>query len=175
MRCLAILVLPFALAAQSGDSSKVTEALISEIQQLRLAIERSTLLNARTQLAISQFQLQEGTVARLTNQLTEVRTQAPGLAGHRKRLADNIQHFEQQRLTPEYASGPKKEEMDAQIKQFKSELEQANAMEVSRSAREGELTSALQAAQAQIAASRARIDEMERALDAAIQQLLKKK
>jgi chromosome segregation ATPase len=174
MRCLAILVLPFALAAQSGDNGKVTEALISEIQQLRLAIERSTLLNARTQLAISQFQLQETTVARLTSQLTEVRTQGPGLNGHRTRLTDQIQQFEQQRLTPEYSSASKKAELDAQIRQFKSELEQANAMEVSRSAREGELTSALQAAQAQIAASRARIDEMERALDAAIQQLLKK-
>jgi len=174
MRYLAILALPLALAAQSGDNGKVTEALISEIQQLRLAIERSTLLNARTQLAISQFQLQETTVARLSNQLTEVRTQAPGLAGHRTRLTDAIQQAEQQRTAPEYASGPKKEQLEAEIRQFKGELEQANAMEIGRSAREGELASALQAAQSQIAASRARIDEMERALDAAIQQLLKK-
>jgi DNA repair exonuclease SbcCD ATPase subunit len=174
MRCLAILVLPFALAAQSGDSGKVTEALISEIQQLRLAIERSTLLNARTQLAISQFQLQETTIARLTTQLNEVRTQAPGLSGHRTRLTGAIEQSEQQRTAPEYASGPKREQLEGQIREFKSELEQANAMEVSRSAREGELASALQAAQSQIAASRARIDEMERALDAAIQQLLKK-
>jgi len=106
--------------------------------------------------------------------LNDVRTQGPSLAGHRTRLTDALQQFEQQRTTPEYASGPKKDELEAQIRQFKSELEQANATELSRSAREGELTSALQAAQAQIAASRARIDEMERALDAAIQQLLKK-
>jgi chromosome segregation ATPase len=173
MRCLAILALPLALAAQSSDN-KVTEALISEIQQLRLAIERSTLLNARTQLAISQFQLQETTVARLATQLNEVRTQAPGLNGHRTRLTDAIQESEQRRTAPEYASGPKKEQLEVEIRQFKGELDQANAMEISRSAREGELTAQLQAAQAQIAASRARIDEMERALDAAIQQLLKK-
>jgi len=174
MRYLAIFVLPLALGAQTADTGKVTEALISEIQQLRLAIERSTLLNARTQLAISQFQLQETSVARLTSQLNDVRTQAPGLNGQRTRLTNMIEHFEQQRTMPEYASGPKKEELEAQIRQFKGEMEQANAMEISRSAREGELAAALQAAQAQIAASRARIDEMERALDAAIQQLLKK-
>src|SRR3954468_18393201 len=101
MRYLAFLAVPFVLAAQSAESDqRITQALISEIQQLRLAIERSTLLNARTQLAISQFQLQETTVARLTSQLTEVRTQGPGLNGHRTRLADSIQHFEQQRTMP---------------------------------------------------------------------------
>jgi hypothetical protein len=174
MRCLAIFVLPLALAAQSGDNGKVTEALISEIQQLRLAIERSTLLNARTQLAISQFQLQETTVARLASQLNDVHMQTPGLNGRRTRLTDAIQHMEQQKLTPEFASGPKKEQLESELRDSKIELEQANAMQVSFSAREGELAAALQAAQAQIAASRARIDEMERALDAAIQQLLKK-
>jgi hypothetical protein len=65
VRYLLFLFLPLALCAQSADTdSRVTQALISEIQQLRLAIERSTLLNARTQLAISQFQLQEQSVAR---------------------------------------------------------------------------------------------------------------
>ena len=40
MRYLLFLSLPFALAAQSAESDqRVTQALISEIQQLRLAIE----------------------------------------------------------------------------------------------------------------------------------------
>ena len=56
MRVLVLFALPIVLAAQPAESGdKVTQALISEIQQLRLAIERSTLLNARTQLAISQM------------------------------------------------------------------------------------------------------------------------
>jgi chromosome segregation ATPase len=173
MRYFAIFVLPLALAAQPADSGdKLTQALISEIQQLRLAIERSTLLGARTQLSISQMQMQETTVSHVSQQLAEVRAQAPGIAGHRARLAESIQNFEQHLAAAPPAAKP---DLESQIRQFKAELDQANTLEVSRSTRESELASQLQAAQAQIADSRARIADLERALDAAIQQLLKAK
>ncbi len=175
MRYLAILAFPVVLAAQPSENEKVTQALISEIQQLRLAIERSTLLGARTQLSISQMQLQETSVARITQQLGDLRAQGPGLAGHRTRLAENIRDLEQRRTSPEYASGAKKEELETMLKSVKLELDQANATELNRSTRESELASQLQAAQAEIADSRARIAELERALDSAIQQLLKPK
>src|SRR3954451_749037 len=172
MRYFCLFVLPLALSAQSAESEqRVTQALISEIQQLRLAIERSTLLNARTQLAISQFQMQETSVARLTTQLNEVKMQGTGMSGHKIRLAEQIKDMETTRTTAEPAFAKK---LDVQIRDAKLELEQAMLLETNRSAREGELTSQLQAVQNQIAASRARIDEMERALDTAIQQLLKK-
>jgi hypothetical protein len=172
VRYLLFLFLPLALCAQSADTdSRVTQALISEIQQLRLAIERSTLLNARTQLAISQFQLQEQSVARLTTQLSEVRARGAEGGGMLKRLAQEIQETEQRRTTAD----PKiARELDDHIRDMKARLEQFTAMETTRSAREGELTVQLQQAQSNIAASRSRIDEMERALDAAIQQMLKK-
>ena len=98
MRYLRFLAVPFVLAAQSAESDqRVTQTLISEIQQLRLAIERSTLLNARTQLAISQLQMQETAVARLTAQLDEVRAQAPGI-DRRTRLA--LAEHDQEREEP---------------------------------------------------------------------------
>src|SRR5678815_2776293 len=62
MRYFAILlaVYPAAAFAQpAAADSNVLQALLSEVQQLRMAIERSTLLGTRTQLAISQLQLQE--------------------------------------------------------------------------------------------------------------------
>lgn len=173
MRYLAVFLLPFALAAQPAESDKVAQALVSEIQQLRLAIERSTLLNARSQLAIGQLQLQETAVARLSTQWSDVRAQGAASASHRAQLAESLHDAEQFRDRPEFATGPKKDQLEAQIKDEKFQLEQANAIETNRSAREGELSSQLQAAQAQIAESRARIAEMERALDAAIQQLLR--
>jgi hypothetical protein len=169
MRYFTLLILPLALSAQSAESDqRVTQALINEVHELRLAIERSTLLNARTQLAISQLQVQEQTVARLTTQLNEVKAQAPGLAGMKAMMAQEI---EQEQRRP--ATG---DPQTAQVKmnELKGQLERATAMETSRAARESELTSQLMAAQNQIAASRARIEEMERALDAAIQQMLKK-
>jgi hypothetical protein len=173
VRLLVFFSLPFALAAQTADSDqRLTQALIHEIQQLRAAIERSTLLNARTQLAISQLQLQETAMARLTTQLNDVKTQGVGPSMAKNRLTEGIKDLEQRRTT---VSDPKViQQIEAELKEMKFQIEQATAMETSRAAREGELALQLQQAQIQIADSRARIAEMERALDAAIQQMLKK-
>src|SRR5258708_1035326 len=76
MRFLATLILACPLAAlaqQPGNDSRTLETLLSEVQQLRMAIERSTLLGARTQLAISQLQLQEGKVEKLSRDLASAR------------------------------------------------------------------------------------------------------
>src|SRR3954462_4946570 len=108
MRHLLFLAIPFALAAQSAESDqRITQVLISEIQQLRLAIERSTLLNARTQLAISQFQLQETAVSRISQQLNEVKTQAAGMGGHLRQLAEAVKDAEQARTSPEFSDPAK--------------------------------------------------------------------
>src|SRR4051812_25348450 len=100
MRYLTLLLLPLALSAQSAESDqRVTQTLISEIQQLRQAIERSTLLNARTQLAISQFQMQEQTVARLTSQLNDAKNQGAAMSGQRARWAEEVKDLETARTS----------------------------------------------------------------------------
>jgi hypothetical protein len=161
------------LAAQTADSDQqVTRTLISEIQQLRLAIERSTLLNARTQLAVSQLQLQESSLSRIKQQLDDARSQAPGLNGQKVRIAETIKQLEQNRTT---VTDPREAaDLELRLREMRLELDQANAMEQVRSARESDLAMQLQTAQAEIVDSRSRIAEMERALDAAIQQMLKR-
>jgi hypothetical protein len=176
MRYFLFFLVPLVAAAQPAEpDQRITQALITEMRQLRLAIERSTLLGARTQLAISQLQLQEATIARLTQQRNDAQGQATGSKGHRSQLAEMVKDLEKLRQTPEFATPPKRDELDSKITQMKLELEQADAFEVARAAREGEVANQLQAAQNAIADSRSRIAEMERALDTAIQQLLKEK
>src|SRR5262245_35243031 len=88
------------LAAQTAESDqRITQVLISEIQQLRMAIERSTLLGTRTQLAISKLQLQENAVARIKQQLDGVQAQAAGMNGQKIRVAETIKQLEQERAT----------------------------------------------------------------------------
>ena len=176
MRYIVLLLVPFALAAQPAEpDSRVTQALIKEMQQLRLAIERSTLLGARTQLAVSQLQLQDTAVARLKQQYDEVRTNGASINVRRTQFAEEVKDLEQRRTTPEFSNPQKLEMLDSQLKQMKYEMDRSTAEEQIRLAREGDLAVQLQAAQAQIAESRSRIAEMEKALDTAIQQLLKEK
>jgi chromosome segregation ATPase len=168
-RLSTLAVLPVVLFAQSSESdSKIQQALISEIQQLRMAIERSTLLGARTQLAVSQLQLQETSVARLTTQLNDIRMSAPSIARRKAEAEAQMKRWEE--LTP---GKPEYEHAKDILPHLKLELEEATLSEQQRSARENDLANQLQAAQNQIADARNRIAEMERALDAAIQQMLK--
>ena len=169
MRYLAALLFcSMAFAQNAEPDQKIQQTLISEIQQLRLAIERSTLLGARTQLAISQLQLQETSISHLTQQLNDLRMSAPSIARRRTEAEQQLKRLEE--LPP---GKPEYEQVKEAIPHLKLEIEEATATEQQRSAREGELASQLQAAQNRIADSRNRIEEMERALDAAIQQILK--
>jgi hypothetical protein len=168
---LALLLVVLPLTAQSNDS-KTLDALLSEVRELRLAIERSTLLGTRTQLAISQLQLDEAASARIEQQLNSVRNQEPGPA-KLARSAEQIKLLEEALNSPENAAPPKHAELAGILRGFKLELEQATAVEQQRAARESELANQLRNSQAQVADSRNRITQMERALDAAIQQLLK--
>jgi hypothetical protein len=87
MRPLVFLLItcPFAALAQPTENdSRTLQTLLSEVQQLRVAIERSTLLGARTQLAISQLQLQEGKAERLSKDLLDARERKSEIENHRQ-------------------------------------------------------------------------------------------
>jgi chromosome segregation ATPase len=170
--CLFVMAFPLGLFAQTAETDQpVLQKLLVEVQQLRAAIERSTLLGTRTQLAISQLQLQENKVTTLSRQLNDVRDTVAQVSSEKAKLAQRIKSLEE---TPP-ASPDQRRDLEAGLKQLKLELEQFAAAEQRNSGREGDLTSQLQAAQRDVQDSRARITEMERLLDAAIQQMLKVK
>jgi hypothetical protein len=171
-RFLPLLFAVLPLTAQSNDS-KTLESLLTEVRELRLAIERSTLLGARTQLAVSHLQLDEAAATRAAQQLADLRSEGPASTGHVAELTERAKHLEDSRTSPEWTAPQKHDELETLIKQTKLELDQAAAYEQQRAVRESDLASQLQRAQAQVADTRARIAQMEQALDAAIQQLLK--
>ncbi|SPF36969.1 exported hypothetical protein [Candidatus Sulfopaludibacter sp. SbA4] len=170
MRYLLLLAFAMPAFAQKAETDQpVLQTLLAEVQQLRLAIERSTLLGTRAQIALSRLQMDEGTAAKLSQELSEVRRQALSMATKRAELSERTKDLEAR--TPPQGMTP--EQWQFEIKQSKIELEEIAAAEQERTAREAELVGQFQAAQNQLAQSRAAISEMERSLDAAIQQLLK--
>ena len=87
MRYLGILLLAASpLWAQPAENDpRILQTLLSEVQQLRLAVERSTLLGTRTQLAISQLQLQEAKAERLSRELTSLCDETSRLVSQKAR------------------------------------------------------------------------------------------
>jgi hypothetical protein len=169
MRFLSILALSTVpvFAQSTGNDPAVLQSLLTEVQQLRLAIERSTLLGTRTQLALSRLQIQEQTATRLGSQLNDARHQANNASAERSRMADRLRELETRA-----GVDANREAMDM-MKAIKNEMERLATQEQEYRTRESELAGQTQAAQNQLAETRASISEMERSLDAAIQQLLK--
>ena len=175
MRYLTLIFLAATAWGQTADPDpRVLQSLLTEVQQLRLAIERSTLLGARTQLAVSKLQMQETRAAQLSRDLANLRDAAGDLAIEKVRNTERLKSAEEARTSPQFNTPEARNELESQIKQLKLVIEEFGGKEARRAAREGELAVQAQAAQAEVADSRNRIAEMERALDAAIQQLLKR-
>ena len=174
MRYLSLLIVTAAAWGQPADGdSKILQSLLTEVQQLRIAIERSTLLGTRTQLAISKLQMQETRASQLSRELASLRDESPNLAAEKARLTDRLKQAEESRSAPQFSMPETHNDLESQIRQIKIALDETAWREVRRTAREGEIVAQFQAAQAEVFDSRNRIAEMERALDAAIQQLLK--
>ena len=175
MRYLPLLLLAAGAWGQTADSdSRTLQTLLTEVQQLRMAIERSTLLGARTQLTISKLQMQEARASQLSRELAGLRDDVPNIAAEKARIQEELKRAEEARTSPQFSSPDSRADLESRIRQMKLAIEEASAKEARRTAREGELAAQFQAAQAEATDSRNRISEMERALDAAIQQLLKR-
>src|SRR5689334_6054046 len=89
-----LIACPLAVMAQTNGESPVLQSLLTEVQQLRMAIERSTLLGARTQLAISNLQLQEARTTRLSAEHGAAREMAAANAQRKAQIAANIREME---------------------------------------------------------------------------------
>lgn len=171
LRFLPLLALPALLPSQTSDADRATlQALLSEVQQLRIAIERSTLLGARTQIGINMMQIQEGRTARLSQDLDKVRKDILDAQGERAKVAERLKALEDR--LPSVTNPTEHQDIEFAMRQAKLEGEQLAAREQERRAREAELASQLQSEQSQLAELRDRIAEMQRALDNAIQQTL---
>ncbi|HEV3198600.1 MAG TPA: hypothetical protein VGZ73_11845 [Bryobacteraceae bacterium] len=171
---LLVAVCPVALFSQTVENDHaLLQKLIAEIQQLRLAIERSTIMSARTQLAMQELQFQENRTASLTRSLDDIRAATSHDKAERARLGEAIRTAEDKRSSPAFAAPQTHDDLEAQIRQLKLELELRMAADQRDSAHEAELTGELQAAQRAVQDSRSRIADLTKALDNAVQQMLK--
>src|SRR5258708_37070470 len=98
--CLLIIGIPLvAFGQQPGTTDTIQDkgtlqALLTEVRQLRLALERSTSVVPRIQLAFQRLQLQQDRVDRLSKQLQESHVQTAATVEHKSHMASAIQQLE---------------------------------------------------------------------------------
>ena len=144
------------------------DTLLTEVRELRLAIERSTLLGARTQIAIQRLQIQGERVTQAEKQLDEARK---GIAGYQQRRQQIAAELKDHESELQRAPNPDaRRALEGRIDGLKRALADMTA-EAPLRAREGELLSQFQNEQATFNRLQSDISQRESILDRAIQQI----
>jgi hypothetical protein len=158
------------LSAQSQESERQSiPALMSEVHQLRLAIERSTLLGTRMQISLQRIQMQELRTSRISQDHERLRKEAADMQMGYATAASRLKNDEEQ-LTQ--TTDPKeRKNLEEVVKRTKLDLEAMAARQQQTQAREAELAVQVQSEQGRLAELNERVNQMERALDEALRQI----
>ena len=84
--------------AQTGGTSEAAtmQALLTEVHQLRIALEKASVVVPRMQLALQRMLAQEQKVARMSQQLQDVRKQIDAETRHQADIRQQLSHIDQE-------------------------------------------------------------------------------
>jgi DNA repair exonuclease SbcCD ATPase subunit len=159
--CLAGLALTSPAFAQKPDSpdSQTMQALLSEVRQLRAAIERAMSLQPRIQITLERMQVEQRRIEQLSKPLEDVRRQL----GDHARFAGQQAAVEAQLFAEQDPN--RRRQLEDTVKAIKAEAERRSVEDVQLRAGESELLSALQAEQAKMNELSDRLDKMDQSLE----------
>jgi chromosome segregation ATPase len=125
---------------QSGESAAI-QALVSEIRELRLSLERSSLITLRFQAALQANQLHADRLKELSQQLNLVTAQLSQITNQQMSLAEEIKNAERVWSNPNASI---RKEAEERLPHLKSALEGVNKQVSDLRARESSLLSDIQ-------------------------------
>ena len=144
-----------------GDRDQTLKQLLTEVRELRLAVQRATVSNTRFQMLIERVRVGQGQVDSLSRQLVSVRSQLTKLKAEKVELAPHMKDLED-RLGQ--SSGDEHAKIERTLKEFKSWLESKAAEEQQQIEAEADLSMRLQVEQS-------KLNELNSQLDALMSEL----
>lgn len=148
---------------QQGDNGQPIQALLNEVRQLRLAIQRSNLNTYHAQVTLERLRIQQQIVDRLNEKLGEVRERMAKVKIDQARLPERFPEIEI-RLSQE-TDPAKRREIENEKKIFKFEAEQFAQIEAQGRETETMLNGQLQNEQAKLNELNERLDALQRELE----------
>ena len=147
----------------TSSDSQGMQALVAEVRQLRTDL-RATNGNAlKAQILLQRLQIQETTVARVSERLSEARGRLADMQHHRTEVAETLKRFEELLENTETSSEDRKR-FQGDISAKKQELEALAAEEQQQQATKMDAEEQLRAEQAKLGGLEDRMDELEKAL-----------
>jgi DNA repair exonuclease SbcCD ATPase subunit len=164
MRLISLLVcVSFTALAQTPASDVPTlQTLLVEVHQLRIALERSTQIAPRIQIAVERLKMQQEQVGHVAKDVDDARRELDHFRTEQGRIQQRVQSIEN--AVTETADPEKRRDLNDALGSSKQELDQAEKSAQQAQVREGELTSQLQSEQAKLTELNDRLNQIERAL-----------
>jgi hypothetical protein len=155
MKTLAALFLAVPLFAQQPESN-LLQALISEVHQLRLSIERSNTVVPKMQITLTRIQMQQQKVEQRERELQAIRTKIDDAQAGRERMLTAQRQIDQQAAQSQDPA--QKKQLEEAITAVRNSLEEQNLREQQGRAQES-------AAAGQLKVEQAKLQELEQQLD----------
>lgn len=166
-RLLSVLLLAtFSLSSARAQSSSdgTMQALLTEVRQLRVALERSMVLAPRIQVTLQRMQLQQDAVSRAAREVEDVRHQLAKSAAEEASVPAQIRDLEASALREQ--DPERRKAMENEVKAMKFLMEGRQAGDSQLRARESDIAGRLQAEQAKLDELNERLNSLERMLEA---------
>jgi chromosome segregation ATPase len=149
--------------SQQADNGQTMQALLSEVRQLRLAIQRSNLNAYHAQVTFERVRMQQQRVDRLNEKLSEVREQIAKIKMEQTQLPEQARAAEG-RLSQETDPARRRSLEDMQ-KGLKYEIERLSQMEAHGRETESQLNGQLQIEQAKLSELNDSLDALQKELE----------
>jgi chromosome segregation ATPase len=155
-----------AAVAQNGSTpdSAILQSLLTEVRQLRMAVERAASVLPQTQVLLQRFQLQQQHVETLSRQLEQLRDRITRSSAEDAHFAAEVRDVESGERQEKDAT--RRRELEERLKTAKAQLEQQAISDQQQRARESQLAGQLQNEQSKLNDLQERLDALERLLQA---------
>lgn len=150
-------------AAPAGSDAPILQALVTEVRQLRLAIERTNSVSSRLQITLQRIQLQQNRVNNISGQLESVRREIAKSEAELADLSNHLADFDN-RLEKEQDPNHLKA-LQEQQKDAKAILKQRTRTIQDQRAREGELAGSLQTEQGKLSELEEHLDSLDKLIE----------
>jgi len=160
-----LIIVVFGLAAATfgqatSSDSQTLRALLSEVRELRQALQVSLGRIQSAQILLSRLQIQEVAVTRASQHLDDVRSKLAEVRVVMRSEAAEIKHFEDEAPNGENAA-----QVEEALKRAKSDLEASTNLEQQRQATETEAEEQLRTEQDKLNSLETQLDDLVRNMD----------
>src|SRR6266436_7830537 len=160
---LLLISAPAVSQSTSSDSGGV-QALVAEVRQLRKDLQTTNGYALKAQVLLYRLQVQEATVARVSQHLNDTRSRLDETQRHRRDVAASLKRNEEFADNNEASTADRKA-VQSEISRLKAELENLAGEEQQRQTAEMEANEQLRAEQAKLSGLEERVDRLEKELD----------